>query len=505
MSKEDMDFQEHEDSGGYVLVGVMILLAISAIMVATALDFAATSSKTILSEKVRTREYYQAEDSLAKATSWIRDNSKNLTSVFNRSNFYTTFDRTNPTYGSNDSGTVRVLTKIKMQGTSNSAILANSATLATALFPNTVNTSTGASFNPVAQFSAGSFGSDIVRVTLVDAVAVDPTKDYGDPDLGNAAPATDFYPVFRVDAMKATDRGAHVYGYAVGNLIYDYGVGFYGRDVFEMRQGCDSYLSNNGNYSSASRRANCTTGSNGTLQIHQNETLYGSAQTNGSINESSPFGGAVCSDFSSGCPNAGLKCAGASCGVPGLPAYNSWASYCPTNRGNPDTNNQTLTVSGNAASQKCWATVDIGSSKTLTLTSTNYPYFFDTLKIHNNGALAINPSPSTGTVTIYVRNWDGNKFNGNQVLNANNKPYQLRIHYLGTNALTLNGNAQMRAFLVSPYAAVSVQGNFDYYGGIKATSLTFTGNGDIHYDESGDITTLGDTQYSLRNIIQRYR
>jgi hypothetical protein len=119
--------------------------------------------------------------------------------------------------------------------------------------------------------------------------------------------------------------------------------------------------------------------------------------------------------------------------------------------------------------------------------------------------LQIAPSPATGVVNLYVENFTGNKFNGGQVINTSNKPYQLRIHYLGTSNLTLNGNAEMRSFLVAPYAAVDVQGSFEYYGGIKATALTFTGSGDIHYDESGNITTLSDVQYRLRNMENHYR
>jgi hypothetical protein len=421
----------------------MILVAISAIMIATALDFAATSSRTVSNERIRTREYYESEESLSIAVSWLRANSKNLTTIFSRGNFYQTFDRTAPSYGANDTGAAQVHTKIKIRNSAHSAFLTNNATLGTSTFPDTTNSVTGAAFSPVNEFASGSFGSDLVRITLVDAVAIDPSKDYGDPDNGAVAPQTDFYPVFRIDAMESTSKGSHVYGYVVGNLIYDYGLGFYGRDFFELRQTCDSYLSSNGHYSTGTRRANCSTGSNGEIRLHQSEILYGSAQTNGVIITTPPFGGDVCSDFLSGCPNSGLKCEGPACNVPSLPVYGTWSSYCPTNQGNLDiTSNTTLTVSGNSANQKCWNRVSIANNRTLTLTSTQYAYFFNSLEIPNNGTLAFEPNPSTGTITLYVNNWEGNNFNGNQVLNANNKPYQLRLHYLGNNSLTLNGTAE---------------------------------------------------------------
>ena len=63
----------------------------------------------------------------------------------------------------------------------------------------------------------------------------------------------------------------------------------------------------------------------------------------------------------------------------------------------------------------------------------------------------------------------------------------------------------MNAFIVAPSAGISVQGNFIFQGGIKATNLTFTGNGALRYDESGDITTLQDATFKVRNETQRYR
>jgi hypothetical protein len=59
--------------------------------------------------------------------------------------------------------------------------------------------------------------------------------------------------------------------------------------------------------------------------------------------------------------------------------------------------------------------------------------------------------------------------------------------------------------MVRRNAGITVSGNFQFFGGIRAANLTISGNGDLHYDESGDVTTLGDSQYSLRNIIQKYR
>ncbi len=491
---------------GHILVGVLILLAISALIIASSLQQTSASARTTLANKVRSRNYYNAEESLGLALSWLRNNSTGMALMFSRANFYTLFDRTTPTVGSNDASIFTVPTKVKVQGTTNSAVLVSNNGLATANFPNSTDTMTGTSFDPDIQFAANSFAKNMVRITLVDAIPLDSTKDYGDPDAGNAAPATDFNPVYRVDAMKSLTGGSHVLGYLFGSLVLDVGVGFYGKNLLDLRQSCDSYISNNGAYTSGNKRANCTVGSNSTLEIHQNEQVYGTARTNGSINTTSPYGGPICSDFISGCPNHGSSCQGASCNVSGLPTYSSWTTYCPTDQGNLTiSSNSTLTIPGNAPSQKCWNTVTVNNNRTLTLRSTDYSYYFKTLSLSNNSVVNFSPNPATGTINIYVETITGDTFNGNQVFNINNKPYQLRIHYLGANALTLNGNAAMSAFLVAPYATVNVQGNFTYNGGIKALSLSATGSGDLHYDESGDITTISDVSYKLKDMQQRYR
>jgi hypothetical protein len=199
-------------------------------------------------------------------------------------------------------------------------------------------------------------------------------------------------------------------------------------------------------------------------------------------------------------------CQGPACEVAGLPTFSSWNTYCPTNRGAiTPSSGSVLTVAGNSPGDKCWSRVTVSANRIVTLTSTTFPYFIDELNIANNGRVNFAPSPSTGTITLYVRKITGDTFNGNQVFNINNKPYQLRLNYLGTDNLRLDGTAAMHTFVIAPYAAIQVQGNFTFRGGIKATALTFTGNGSVHYDESGDITTLKGMNYQIRNLNQVYR
>lgn len=491
---------------GYVMLGVMVLAVLAIMIIASSMDMTRTGLHTTKASEVRTENYLAGEEGLNLVVNWFRANSTGLALMFSRNNFYTNFDRAALGAGSNQGSLVPVLSKIRLRNSSNVAMLAQDSGFGASQFPSGLDTMSGQTFAPVSSFAAASFGGALVKATLIDALPIDPARDYGDPDDGFAQPDTDFQPIYRIDSLSDADRGAQLMGFLTASLVLDYGIGFYGRDMLEMRQSCDSYISNNGPYNAASKRANCTIGSNNVMQIHQNEPIYGAARTNGFINNDSPFGGAVCADFLPNCPNPGLVCEGPSCNVPALPAYSTWSTYCPVNQGNRTINpSAALNVAGNDPSQKCWATVTVGNNKVLTLQTTTYSYFIDTLSIPNTGRVNFDPQPGTGTINLYVRKFVGDKFNGNQVFNMNNKPYQLRIHYLGTDALTLNGTAQMNAFLIAPYAVVNVQGNFTYSGGIKAKELYSTGSGDLHYDESGDITTISDTSYRLKQVKEVYR
>ncbi len=491
---------------GFALLAMIVILALSAILVAGGVSAARSNTRAMHNSELRGERFYNVEAQMGSVVSWMRENSESLVSPFNRDNFYNTFERTSPSAGANEGKLISLATKIKLKSSNDAAILANDSYLATATFPNTTHIVTNAAFNPVSSFQGTTFGEGLVRLTLIDALPVDPTKDFGAPP--NPAPDTDFNPVYRVDSYTGTDQASHVFGYIIGSMYYVDAIGFYGKDFVELRQKCDSYISANGTYSSTSKRARCPIGSDANVRIHDSEILYGSARTNGSIDSASPWGGDVCSDFQNGCPNEGTTCQGASCSVPGLPTLQTYAAYCPSNQGNLTVSaNTTLTVPGNAANQKCWNTVSINSNRTLTLTSTVYPYYFKTLTYANNSNSRVNiqPSPSSGTVRMYVETITGDSFNGNMVMNGSNRPVQFRMYYLGSNPLTLNGSAAMNVAMVAPNADVTVAGNFTYQGGIIAKSLTFTGSGDVHYDESLGGQTLTDSNYRIKNEIQYYQ
>lgn len=493
--------------GGYVLIAVLVLLMISLAMVSNTLTNITTSTRSVYATKVRNTDFNEVESSTGHAVSWLRVNSQRVISPFKRDEFYAHFERTDPSFGTNDTTDFHVPTKIKLAGTTNSALLVSSSDLGTPAFPNTRDLTTGSAFPAQNNFATTDFGSSLVRLTLIDALPENPAKDYGPPP--NPAPETDFIPVYRVDTMNATDRGSHVYGIITTdtNNLFDYGV--YGEDYLELRQACDSYDSTLGAYVSANKRANCPASSNSTSQIHKSEVVYGTLRTNGEINEEPPYGGKVCSDFESGCPNEGETCSGEDCGVPLLEQFKDWSVYCPVDQGDLTVAaNTTLLLSGSDPMHNCWNKVTVQTGVTLTLSSTSAPYYIKTLELKNssNSRLDVNPDDVSKYVQLYIQTLVGNKINGNQTVNATGRPYNFRLYYLGTTELVLNGTATMNVALVSPKAAVSVTGTFDYSGALLAKQLLLNGSGQIHYDESlGGNGDMYDSQYRLTELIQKYR
>ena len=487
---------DNKREAGISLIPFLVFSSICAAVLITSLKLSASTTRTTYATRLRSERYYEAESGLNTVVSWLRANSQSLVSPLTKDAFYSRFDRTAPAVGTNDTGPVQVPTKVKLKNTSNSAILTNSADLAIAAFPSASHIVSGAAFDAVNQFAGINTGNAMVRVTLVDALPLDPAKDA--PPL--ASPDTDYYPVYRIDAVTGTDRGSHVYGYVTGNLYYIDIVGFYGRDYVDVRQDCMS-----ASFTGATPgpyNAKCPVGSNGLISLQNNAEVYGSARTNGSI---SPVDH-VCGDYPS-CTTQGRTCQGATCNVPGLPVFQTWDQYCPpgSSHGNysvPDNNSRILVTAG------CYDTVTINNKGKLTLQTTTQPYFFRTLTVVGGNAatqLKVAPSPNTATVRLYVETVTGNIINGNQTINPSYKPSQLRVYYLGAAELKLNGNSPLAMAVVAPYAVVDIQGNSNFHGGVIAKALKFTGSATIVYDESLGGTNLNDLTLRLRNVEEGYK
>ncbi len=499
--------KEYYNESGYAVLTVIVLAALSLFIATASLQYASNHARTTYATKTRTAEFYKSETTLNRALSWLRVNSQSLITPYRQDEFYSNFEFDTPAIRDNEGSLFSVPTRIKMVGANNAAILSNDSNLATAQFPIANNIFTGSSFDAKTIFSSADLGEGIVRITVIDAKPFDPTKDYGPPP--NPAPETDFYPIYRIDAMTDTDDGAHVYGITMGSVVHMFDYGIYGETNLELRQPCDSYNSSDGLYSTAIRKANCRAASNSTASVHKSEAVYGTLHTNGDITEESPYGGDVCSDFTSNCPNKGETCAGEDCGVPLLENFEDWSTYCPTDRGDVTyTVDDSLAPTSSDSADNCWNKITVNNGTTLVLTSTSHPYFIKTLELKNNSnsVIDVQPDSATGAVVVYVETIVGDKINGNQAFNTSGRPVQFHLFYLGTNPLTLNGNAAMNVALVAPAAAVTVSGSFEYSGALLAHELYLTGSGGVHYDESlGGLGPAIDTQYRLRELVQHYR
>lgn len=503
-------------SDGYVLIGVMILVAIAGIITAGSLDLSTSTVRTTHALEVRDREFFTAEDSLSRGVAWLRQNSTSMINIFGREEFKKHFVLTSPSYGSNDNTQFKVPTRVKLVagGGADSVMLTNNSALGTSRYPNTIDTYSALSKNVVNLFNQAPLGEDGVRITLIDAVPKDYNGAFNADGSLKEPLTTDFYPVYRIDALRLPERGGHVFSYVIGDLVTTSSFGFYGRDLLDISQKCDSFISSaaNKSYTAARRRANCTTGSEKNLTIGNNKRVYGSAKSNQKLvrdDSKEP----VCADFKSPC-TPGIKCAGnegGTCRVPQLPTYKPWNEYCPVHK--PAINGvnnveKIVTIASNAPGDRCFSALNITSKdQKVTLKTTAYSYFVETLDLRNNNSGLLNFAPDTpdGTINLYVKKFADTTINASSVINLNNRPSQLRIHYLGTDDIKINGNSAMHAFLIAPYANITLQGSNDFSGGIKAKELVITGSADVHYDESGDIENVSDVVYKVRNFNQYNR
>lgn len=499
--------QPPEKQCGYALIAVIVILAIAGMALSGSLLQSAVGLRTMDNSEQRSSDYMEAEASIAKTISWLRKNSQSMVKPFRRGELYTHIRRVNqPKVGNNNTIYPMVPVKVLGPNANNAYRLVSDPSLGSGHYPPTENITTNTAFDAQAEFAAADFGNAMVQMTLVEVVAKEESKDYGNPP--NAAPETDFYPVYRIDAVSSSDAGAHLTAYVKGNVINLFDMSFYGESYLELRQPCDSYNAKDGAYGGSNKLANCIVGSNSTAAVHKSENIYGEIKTNGDINAESPYGGEACADFEAGCPNKGETCAGEDCGVPLLEQFDTWPEYCPSNQGDLTiSTDTTLTVASDDPGDRCWGTVTVGTGATLTLETTQFDYYFQNLVFqHNTSVIMAEPDDGSSTVTLFLLELDGDNLNGNQSVNALGQPGTFTIVYLGTSTLTLNGNADMQLALVAPNARIDMLGTFDFYGAILAQELNLSGNGSVHYDESlGGTGPVVNVQYKEKSLLQQYR
>ncbi|MCC6932948.1 MAG: hypothetical protein IT292_06810 [Deltaproteobacteria bacterium] len=107
----------------------------SPLAISGSLTLITANARTVKTTEIRNEQFYDADDGIDRALSWLREHSQSLATPFKRDEFYTRFTKTEPSYGANDLAINKVATKLKLAGTNNSAIITNNTDLATPAFP----------------------------------------------------------------------------------------------------------------------------------------------------------------------------------------------------------------------------------------------------------------------------------------------------------------------------------------------------------------------------------
>ena len=468
---------------GFIIIGVLFISTLSLFLAAGLLSSASSYVSTHTAVKKQASQYYQVEDTLAKTIGWLQINSKNILSAFKTTDFETNFDMGNPSLGTNEGAYFSVPTLVKVTGSTNTPMLSNNSFFGTPAFPNTTNVDTGAAFNPVTEFANADVGTANARVVLV----------WARETVGG------YEPVFRVDVVTGNnpDRGSHSFSYVYSKFV-DSGTpdpGFFGQNFLTLNTGnntCESYAYtySAGTWNAGAPRANCPLGSDANISVGSKVSGTAATLLNNGIALTK-----ASAEISGG------ECDGAGCHSFSLPALSDWATACPSGGTSP-----TYTSDSNI-SGGCYDTVTINPGVTLTFNDTSNPYHIRYIDFDGNAEAHFDIGNGTDKITLNVEKFNSNdRFNGNQIFNLNNAPHQLELNYTGTAQLTLNGTASMHVFLTAPFAPVVVEGNFTYFGGIRALSLESNGNSRLAYDEAGGtITPVTDIAFSLGKASQRFR
>lgn len=492
-----------QDEKGYVLVGVLFIMAIGLFISGRMLENTSTGLKTRALVKTQAQYQYECEETLNRVVAWLQDNSKNIVTAFTGTNFENNFDMSSPTEGDNDGEHFQVPTMVKMAGTNDSVLLSNNSFFGTAAFPATTNIDTNVAFDAAASFQSANLGSANARAVLMWARATD----------GN------YEPIFRVDAVTGNnpDRGAHMYTYVTSQLVVDAdagggggptGIGFYTETgALETQTGnnqCYSYMwTHDGtSWSKGAPRSNCVVASKSTISLKSSINGNALSTTNNGVTLVAPTGavsGTVCE--TAGCHNYTLN------------AFQNWTDTCAaSSQGNLTITGATSLASGPALANQCWETVTIDNNSTLTLTDKDNPYRFKTLVFQNNSnsRLALVNMVAGEKVTIYADDFAGGSVNGNQLFNTNNSPQNLLVNITGTADVLLNGTAVIQAHIVAPLVAMTLNGNFNFHGAIEASSMNVLGNSKFNYDENIILEgvsppELSDIAFTIKKASQRYR
>ena len=486
-------------------MSVLMLMGVALVITAALLDSTSNNTKIISVKKLHNNRYYDVEEHLGRVTAWLQDNSKYFVTLFTAANFTTNFTASStPSLGANEATYFGVPTRVKLVGTSNSALITNNSNFGTSAFPNTTHIDTSASFNPITAFQSAFPDADNGGVNLRILL------------LSVADAGGDFSPIFRVDAITGNnpDRGTHVYSNVYGTFTNPGGddSGFFGQNSVAITSNswCKSKVFTSGasTWTAGGERNNCQIQSNSTITLSGMGTkVYGSAQTlvPGAISDETK----VTDNNSAGCDDA-------SCHTTTLVTTGNYSNTIVAFASNAACSSPlTLTVSSDqtltsSPGADCWDSITIDNNRTLTLTTTDHPYYINNLNyLGTKAELAIDPGAPADDkfVEVHFETVTSGHLNGKRIINPDDAPHQFKLFFTGNSGIELNGTADMRAHFYAPFSTVTVNGNFELYGKINALAISSTGTADLFSDEVNTATTLAtsDVNFTVRKMSRRLR
>ncbi len=247
----------------------------------------------------------------------------------------------------------------------------------------------------------------------------------------------------------------------------------------------DSYDSSLGNYTVAGS----VTNSGGNVGTNGSASLTSNAAVNGTDSWANKAGN--CSPPSGGNPGTIQKISPVT--LPPLPAVPAGIAVNST------------AFTGTMSPNVGYSGVSLSGSTTLTLGPGTY--YMDSLSVSGQGQILVSPAGSK--VIIYITgtgSTGGFSIAGNGISNigTGDVPANFQILYGGSAPSSIVGNGSTQAVVYAPNSNISINGNGSLGGSIVGNTVSFNGNGVVHYDRNlnnnfGFLTNFITTAFSWDN------
>ena len=268
-----------------------------------------------------------------------------------------------------------------------------------------------------------------------------------------------------------------------GGLNAKGAISFNGNPYFDSYDSSDPNYSSNGMYVASRHKddAGAQTDSNASGAISVgNGKIYGYAATGptGSV-VTGPNGAVGDSSFDSG--NSGVE-AGHSANNANI-QFNDVSAPFPFNQGATPlsgmvlgTNYTSYLNTGNYS----MSSLSLSGPQSMAVIGNAVLYVSGSVSVSGQAFIYIAPGAS---LTLYVNG--SASIGGNGIVNATGLPSQCTLYGMaGCTSFSVSGNGAFAGTVYAPDAALSYSGNGDAFGSFTGATISLSGNGAIHYDES---------------------